>query len=384
MRTLDTGRQWTLAVLLSASFSVANAQTYLFQSVGTANLPFTPRAINNAGQVVGAVADPTTGYAQPVLQDGSVSTTLATLGTGGTAVVLNNSGQVAGYSTDKSGVQYPVVWTNGLPVILSLPAGSSGAAINGINDAGVVVGSTSLYPYYGPTTATAWSGNSTAALGSLFDGGNSSATGINNTGQIVGFVNNGLGNGYGVQRAVTWNGAIPTALASLGVNNCCDSANAINDSGVVVGSSVDINENTRAVMWIGTQPTALAQMSGADVALALNNFGFAVGADNVASGFEHAVMWNTNTNTAIDLNSLLTADELAAGWELKSAYGINDSGAIIGTDFNRLTGSFSAFMLTPVPEPTSLTILAILGAGYLLRRASNGLYIRYGEVKLPT
>jgi hypothetical protein len=62
-----------------------------------------------------------------------------------------------------------------------------------------------------------------------------------------------------------------------------------------------------------------------------------------------------------DLNSLL---EPNSGWILRDAQGINEKGQIVG--FGEFEGESRAYLLTPVPEPstlfiTSLGLLAAIG-----------------------
>jgi hypothetical protein len=62
----------------------------------------------------------------------------------------------------------------------------------------------------------------------------------------------------------------------------------------------------------------------------------------------------------VDLNTLI---DPAAGWELNSAQAINDHGQITGYGFVLALGQQHAFLLTPIPEPSTL---ALLGAGIAL------------------
>ena len=75
-----------------------------------------------------------------------------------------------------------------------------------------------------------------------------------------------------------------------------------------------------------------------------------------------------------DLNSLLDADTVNAGWALAAAVDINDNGWIVGYAHNSITGAEHAFLLTPVPEPeTYAMFLAGLGLmGFMARRRKNG------------
>jgi hypothetical protein len=62
----------------------------------------------------------------------------------------------------------------------------------------------------------------------------------------------------------------------------------------------------------------------------------------------------------LDLNDLIPA---GSGFTLQAARGINDAGQIAG--FGTFDGATHAFLLTPVPEPSSL-VLACLGGLVLL------------------
>jgi len=70
----------------------------------------------------------------------------------------------------------------------------------------------------------------------------------------------------------------------------------------------------------------------------------------------------------------LDASTVNAGWVLKNAHDINDSGWIVGNAENSLLGISSAvFILTPVPEiNTNVMLLMGLGLfGFILRRKAS-------------
>jgi hypothetical protein len=67
-----------------------------------------------------------------------------------------------------------------------------------------------------------------------------------------------------------------------------------------------------------------------------------------------------------DLNDLI---DPVAGWTLKSAYAINDLGWIVG--YGTHNGQSRGFVLTPIPEPSALSLLAACALGLLTRRGQK-------------
>jgi hypothetical protein len=63
----------------------------------------------------------------------------------------------------------------------------------------------------------------------------------------------------------------------------------------------------------------------------------------------------------VDLNSLISP---LSGWVLDRGFGINDVGQITGIGV--IGGEQHAFLLTPVPEPGALALMA-LGLSFLMR-----------------
>ena len=196
-------------------------------------------------------------------------------------------------------------------------------------------------------------------------GSESYASGINNAGQVVGEAQTS----NGTRHATIWNGTTPTDLGTLGGNS--SSALAINNVGQVVGNAKTSGGTFHATIWNGTTPTDLGTLGGNySEGTAINDSGQVVGWASNLSESHHAVIWNGTT--MIDLNDFLSVGEVSAGLVLQGAYGINDSGWIVGG------GTHGAFLLVPipvaaVPEPeTYAMFMAGLGLmGFIARRRKN-------------
>ena len=138
----------------------------------------------------------------------------------------------------------------------------------GINENGQAVGTsglcsnTSLPPVNpaGPH-AVLWESDGTPIdlghLPGVLPGVYNLATSINNRGEVVGFAQSS----DGTQHGFLWSrdtgmqdlGGFPGAVNGTGPT-CC---NTINDSGEIVGSSFDVNFNSRALVWQGKMPVDL-------------------------------------------------------------------------------------------------------------------------------
>ena len=141
-------------------------------------------------------------------------------------------------------------------------------------------------------------------------GSYSIATGVNNSGQVVGYSYLPGNNG---RHAVRWTGSTPTAMDDLGGNTGI--GYSINDSGEVTGQMANY-----AARWTGTTPTDLGgPPDGETRGHGINASGQIAGVSGDPSGV-HAVRW---TDTA--------PLELGRG-EYSSSYGrgINASGQTVG------------------------------------------------------
>lgn len=296
-------------------------------------------AINNAAQVAGAADE---GFDNPaVIWNGTIPTTVvnAVPGFGSVGSAINNLGVMVGGGSPPNGA---FVWS---PTLYNRLGPAYGIySPNSINDSGTIVGDgpPSLALFWASPYATTWT-----LLPQLFpeNFSLSSASGINNAGQIVGasvliddfpFIN-------GAQHATLWNGEKVTDLGTLGGTN--SDAAAIGDSGQIVGWADTQSGAQHAAMWIGTKVTDLGTLSGTNShANAVNSSGEIVGAADTASGAQHAALFIGGKVT--DLNSALSSS-LARYVTLTEATGINDSHLIVANGTDSRTGLNLGFLLTP-------------------------------------
>lgn len=353
------------AVVLSLAAQSANAMAYIFTDlgdlVGGGAGGSKATGINDAGQVVG-FSSYDNGSQHAIIWNGAIATELAPLSGSVNTVAssINNSGQVAGWSSG-----HATLWNGS--TVTDLGSGTA----NALNDSGQVVGLTPSTINTG-VNSTIWNGTTITNLGQ-----STSIRGVNNAGQVVG------SSSYG---AALWNGITRTNLGTLGgstseaydINNASQAVGWSYSSpgmveGVYIGSMVP-----HATLWNGTAITDLGTLAGANntkagagsysMAFAINDAGIAVGRSEIASFGYRAALWSGTTVT--DLNSFLDASAVNAGWVLNEATGINGNGWVVGNATNNLLGVSHAFMLAPIPEPEtySMLISGLVLLGFMVRR----------------
>lgn len=322
------------AVALTAALAPAAAQTqpHRLQISGSsyAEGGFWPVAIDSHRRVAGKIGESTAAVKR--------GDRIRDLGPGETSAI-NNAGVIVGYSANDDGRAQATMWlANGRRVLLDAGRAVYSKAV-GINDLGEVVGARSLGGG-SPSTATYWHRGRWRDLG--VEG---TAVGINSLGVIVGqgpHDNTYLG--FVLQNGtVTWLGSDFSYAA------------AVNDAGQVVGSDLWVSS---ARLWQQGQTVDLGVGYYTSTAADINQGGEIVGFQ-WAAGSDHAfaVIWRKTadgTYAAIDLNTLLRPEAVAAGWILVAATGINDRGDIIGAAFNPIhfgnNGNYG-FVLTDSPLP---------------------------------
>jgi probable HAF family extracellular repeat protein len=175
---------------------------------------------------------------------------------------------------------------------------------------------------------------------SALGGEGGTARGINNRGQMVGFVDSdGALNDRVVNTAVIWNqdanGAYQlTNLGTFGGQQA--TLRDINDAGQIIGSSTSGTGTTATSTPFLLQAdgtfTAIGSLGGRTGSTnGINEFGEVVGASQIASGSNHAYVWSNGVLS--DLNNLVSTPLTynGAAVTLNSAVSTNNFGQIVAT-----------------------------------------------------
>ena len=142
-------------------------------------------------------------------------------------------------------------------------------------------------------------------------------------------------------------------------------ANCINNQWQIVGHT-DFDGKRRATLFDSTGNGNNINLGGGNgEAYSINELGKIVGW-SATPGFDHTAMLfdPTGIGNNIDLNTVI--DPSYVGPHLRLALDINNNGWIVGVAGQG--NSSCGFLLTPVPEPATLSLLAIGGLTLLRRR----------------
>lgn len=338
--------------------ATAEGQSYRVTDLNTLTTPvgFEASGLNNAGEIIG-YAPNSESYSAWIDNAGHFTIVNNTTGEPECiASAINDLGQLVGrvdYGSNLSAT--PFFYSGGTMTLLPTPSGTVGTAL-GINDSGQIAGytlneTTGAYRAFLDTDGTMYDLNSLATNSNLTL---NYAYGINASGEIVGYGTNTSG----FSQAFVYNNGVVTDIGTLGGDNSFGFA--INNEGEVIGEAQTTGDTEYDYfLYSDGQMIDLGEAGprGGEPFVGINNEGQFVVPTNGYTLYDNG--------SSINLGSVL-----APGYTnpLESFGGINDSGQILmygfGPDGN------SSYLLTPVPEPATLSVLAICAAGLLRRHRS--------------
>ena len=338
-------------------------------------------SINNKGWITGIANLSGDTEEHAALWRNGVVNDLGTLGGDNSAIdfpVKNDAGVIVGYAqtstVDPLGENFCVFfctpnggacngsnqlcrgfrWRNGLMEPLGVLGGNNSSA-TGANNRGLVVGlaenSTQdpncIPPQVLDYKPVVWRGSAIQELPVVAGDAVGAAIGVNDNNQIVGasgMCGSGPALGPIPVHATRWQNGSVRDLGNLGgaLNNI---AYAINNEGQVVGASDLPGDNTgHAFLWQKGVMTDLGTLAGdfSSAAFAINNNGQVVGLSCDQNGNCRAFLWQNGV--MIDLNSLTPPD---SSLYLLNAYDINSRGEIAGVGLDQSTGVPLAFAAVP-------------------------------------
>src|SRR5512133_2220028 len=280
--------------------------------------------------------------------------TVSELAAGDVPRRLNNLGDVAGRAGDSSsGESRAVIWNGGRLKKLGKLFGGEYSSASGINDAGEVAGEANTAESIVPSL---WTPTGVFGRIPLLPGDNcGQALGINKYGHVVGYSSGANG-----ARAFLWMRKM--SVRNLGVlpggnySRACD----INDLDEVAGTSGSAT-GERAVVWpksggvrdLGTLPGDMSSKASA-----INNNGDVIGYSKGPRGMR-AFLWTQATGMQ-DLGVL-------PGGNSSRALGINDMGVVVGSSTS--SSGDRAFIWTKETGMRDLNSAASAGPGVVFVEA---------------
>jgi probable HAF family extracellular repeat protein len=271
---------------------------------------------------------------------------------------INDAGMVVGSVITPGTIHHAATWLDGVTQDLGTFDGDESQA-GEINNAGHIVGA---YLLAGGTSsndirAFAFDGSTKFDLGSLPGGVYSNANDINDSDQIAGTTYIGSVTD-GDARGFFYSNGVMTDIGSFGGPT---QAHALNNLGNVVGASY-LGSHTHAFLYDGIQMHDLGTGIGVQsLAYDINDSVQVVGAiDGNQADLSGAMIWDS-VHGMRRLHDLI--DPLSGWSSLDFAHGINNRGQIVGT--GRRGNTDYAFLLIPVPEPSSMALVAVAALGVI-------------------
>ena len=349
-----------LAILLSVVVGSAWGQVrYNITDLGTilsgaSTFPHAMSTVNGQLEIVGSAAT-SSNIAAWYWTTGTRMVDMTSLvGSGGAATGINASGQIVG-SDNAGGFAYTI---GGTVTPLTLPSGAGGLfGMGTVNNSGQAIATyfMGIWPTALPLIWHVGDGTDTSIGNGITLGtGGVNGVAINNSGWVAGYAP--LGSSL---EAEGYNGSTWTDLGNFGVMS---HALAIDANGDIVGFS----SNSTGVFpffaprvgsgWGTMVNLGLNGSNTTSRAWGINDNGLIVGNEN-GTAYE----WSTTPGSGVALPTLVNN---LGGWTLASATAVDDAGDIVGYGTDP-SGQGVAFLLTPVPEPSTFALLGAAAAGLL-------------------
>jgi len=287
---------------------------------------------------------------------------LGTIVTASTAESINNEGVVTGMSADDTLTQRAVKWTDGAITELDMSSEPDPSNAADIAPGGTIAG----WSHNNATTmATVWENTTPTFFDPLPGHIASQANDVNDSGLLIGWSIDTIGD----RHAVKWDSAAPVELAdepSIAI--------AVNGSGQIVGRQ-DMTEGRRALLWEGEVMQELPGL-GFDISSPsdINDNGVISGAsvDGDTQMF-HAVIWEGDPPTVTDLGRYQGNPT--------SANGLNNNGTVVG-DATISPDETRALMWDDNGEVANLNDLIAPDSDWVLHSAmdvnDNGVIVGFG------
>ena len=374
---------YAVALFLVFTINVValSAPTYTITNLGTLPAPFNGAshayAINDSGVIVGDSHSLGGGMRAVRSAPHSAFTAASNLGSGGgissQALGINERGDVVGGVSHEgsAGFAFRIAPTATMinPATDDLGTlGGNGATASGINDLGQAVGTAKgIDGVFRPFRTAPYS--SINPQTDLLTAQSGFAQAIDNAGRVVGAFQPTIAVTHAFRTAPNGNVTGTSDLGTLSGTNSV--AFAINNSGRTVGRSSAPGPSTRPfridpdAQTLNPAVHDLGTLGGDNAsAFGINDAGEIVGQSNLIPHITDARAFVYLDEAMYDLNSLISPP--ATGWTLRVAGDINNHGEIVGY------GSFDpdgpggaapverAFLLRPIPEPSTLPLAATL------------------------
>ena len=335
---------WCIVVCLPAAVGLAQPQYEVVNLTKMFGEDFTALDINNNGVIAGMMFIDFQTTQACIVQNGKLTMLPMYQGKHDWYPrAINDNGDVLGIGTI-DGVYHTYLYSNGKVIDTGLTGTMSHAPGSGLNNAGTIVGTFSG----GPARAFTWAEGVTTILSTLSTG-SSGAVGVNDAGVVVGTSQiGGVGSSY---HAVKWvNGKIVDvhpAWASLagGV--------AVNEKGDIAGFGDAISGGQHGILWQGGNTIQLPNFGGGQSqAYDINESSQVVGWATDSVGHTLGCLWEDGIG--YQLEDLIPG---GSGFQLlQRAFAIDDSSRILTVGFTGTSNDY--LLLNPVPEPKTVIVLA--------------------------